>query len=148
MNTWVQNNKNWLTKNYDITHQYGGKNTITIEKQENYHPIAFIQENYAQILAEADIVIARSGANTLAELGHFNTSCILVPYPYAAGNHQQHNAQEFIEQNERSLMILDKNIEKDLKKEQIEKLISKTNSSESQKQNNSPVNTIQHSFLK
>lgn len=43
----------------------------------------------------ADLVIARSGAASLAEIAQFALPSILIPYPYAAENHQQFNAEIF-----------------------------------------------------
>ena len=45
--------------------------------------------------AAADIVVARSGASTLAELSYLGLPSVLVPYPYAADNHQMRNAEVF-----------------------------------------------------
>ncbi|MCB1208399.1 MAG: undecaprenyldiphospho-muramoylpentapeptide beta-N-acetylglucosaminyltransferase [Verrucomicrobiales bacterium] len=41
----------------------------------------------------ADLAIARSGASSLAELGLFGTPSLLVPYPFAAEDHQTKNAE-------------------------------------------------------
>lgn len=45
--------------------------------------------------AAADGVIARAGASTLTELSVIGKACLLIPYPYAADDHQTHNARVF-----------------------------------------------------
>jgi UDP-N-acetylglucosamine--N-acetylmuramyl-(pentapeptide) pyrophosphoryl-undecaprenol N-acetylglucosamine transferase len=45
--------------------------------------------------AAADIVVARAGASTLAELATTATPAVLVPYPFAAADHQALNAESF-----------------------------------------------------
>ena len=45
--------------------------------------------------AAADGVIARSGASTLTELSLIGKATLLVPFPYAADDHQTHNAKAF-----------------------------------------------------
>jgi len=47
--------------------------------------------------AAADIVLCRSGATTLAELTRLGKAAILVPYPHAAANHQELNAQALVD---------------------------------------------------
>jgi UDP-N-acetylglucosamine--N-acetylmuramyl-(pentapeptide) pyrophosphoryl-undecaprenol N-acetylglucosamine transferase len=43
--------------------------------------------------AVADLVVARSGATTVAELSVCGIASILIPYPYATGRHQEANAR-------------------------------------------------------
>lgn len=45
--------------------------------------------------AAADIAVARSGAASLTELAHFALPSILIPYPFAAEDHQTANARLF-----------------------------------------------------
>jgi len=53
----------------------------------------FIKDMAAEY-RRADLVIARAGATTVAELGVVGRPAILVPYPFAADNHQEINARE------------------------------------------------------
>ncbi|MEW6108679.1 MAG: undecaprenyldiphospho-muramoylpentapeptide beta-N-acetylglucosaminyltransferase [Nitrospirota bacterium] len=60
----------------------------------------------AEAYAVADVVISRAGATTLAELTALGKPAILVPYPYAAGRHQELNAIKLREMGA-ALMIPD-----------------------------------------
>lgn len=53
---------------------------------------AFIDDMQAAY-AEADLVICRAGASTIAELTVLGKPAIYVPYPHAAGDHQTTNAR-------------------------------------------------------
>lgn len=57
--------------------------------------------------AEADLVICRAGAITLAEVALLKKAAILVPYPYASDNHQQANAEMMVRAGA-AIMVLDK----------------------------------------
>ena len=50
------------------------------------------------LMSAADLVLSRAGAGTLAELVRCETPAILVPYPYAADDHQRANAAYFEQQ--------------------------------------------------
>jgi len=54
---------------------------------------AFIK-GMAEEYRRADLVIARAGATTVAELTCVGVPAILIPYPFAADNHQEINAKE------------------------------------------------------
>ncbi len=53
--------------------------------------------NMADAYAVADLVISRAGATTIAELTTCGKAAILIPYPFAAGNHQVANARKLLD---------------------------------------------------
>jgi len=58
------------------------------------HPF-LAQMNLA--LGAATVAVSRAGASSLAELAAMRLPSLLVPFPYAADNHQFHNARAFAE---------------------------------------------------
>ena len=83
-------------------HSYGGmgKNTflndltargIDYKNDPRIRPKEYI-DNMDVCMAAADLVICRSGANTLSELEAVGRASILIPSPNGAGNHQYYNA--------------------------------------------------------
>ncbi len=52
----------------------------------------FIDDMAAEY-GRADLVVARAGATTVAELTAVGRPAILIPYPFAADNHQERNAR-------------------------------------------------------
>ncbi len=57
--------------------------------------------------AAADIIVSRAGAIAISELCFVGKPVILVPFPFAAENHQRKNAQALVDENA-AIMILDK----------------------------------------
>ncbi len=53
---------------------------------------AFISD-MAEVYSQADLIVSRAGATTLAEIMVFGKPAILVPFPYAADNHQEKNGR-------------------------------------------------------
>jgi UDP-N-acetylglucosamine--N-acetylmuramyl-(pentapeptide) pyrophosphoryl-undecaprenol N-acetylglucosamine transferase len=62
----------------------------------------------------ADLVVCRAGATTLAELTRVGKPAIVVPYPFAAGDHQTHNARSLADAGA-ALMIADQGARQSLK---------------------------------
>lgn len=99
INRTMVNALNYLTDLKDkiqFLHQTGEKDYESV--REAYRKAgfrgtvaAFIYQ-MAEAYAVADIVISRAGATTLAELTALGKPALLIPYPYAAGRHQELNA--------------------------------------------------------
>ncbi|MDO8293916.1 MAG: undecaprenyldiphospho-muramoylpentapeptide beta-N-acetylglucosaminyltransferase [Gallionella sp.] len=54
-------------------------------------------EDMAASYANADVVICRAGALTIAELAAAGVASILIPFPFAVDDHQTHNARFLFE---------------------------------------------------
>ena len=84
-----------------VTHQTGARDRAQVEK--GYRAVGMepdVREfitDMSQAYAEADLVVCRAGATTLAELTVCKKPSILVPFPAAADNHQVKNAMSLVE---------------------------------------------------
>ena len=65
-----------------------------VGKREGYKVLAFC-DDMAAAYAASDFCVARSGASSLTELSHAGLPALLVPYPFAADDHQTANARVF-----------------------------------------------------
>ncbi len=73
-------------------------------------------------LAAADIMISRAGAATIAELTALGIPAILVPYPYAAGDHQYQNAL-YLAKKHAAVLIPERDLTPDKLLGQLERLL-------------------------
>jgi UDP-N-acetylglucosamine--N-acetylmuramyl-(pentapeptide) pyrophosphoryl-undecaprenol N-acetylglucosamine transferase len=58
--------------------------------------VAAFHHRMEEAYSAANLAIARAGAASLAELAFFGLACILIPFPYAADDHQTRNAEIFV----------------------------------------------------
>ena len=54
--------------------------------------VAAFSQEMPELMVRAHLIVCRSGASTLAELAALGRAALLVPYPFAANNHQEFNA--------------------------------------------------------
>jgi UDP-N-acetylglucosamine--N-acetylmuramyl-(pentapeptide) pyrophosphoryl-undecaprenol N-acetylglucosamine transferase len=87
----------WLEAGIWVVHQTGDNDPEAGSfHHPHYLPIPFYP-HMAALFRRADLVISRAGAGTLTELAIAHTPSILIPYPYAAEDHQTYNAKVFAE---------------------------------------------------
>lgn len=134
-----------LTERYHIIHQTGEVNIHAVkasavnmmrgyEYADRYKPFDFLNtEGMKRAVSITDLVISRAGS-TLFEIASWGKPSILIPYRYAHGNHQHHNAFSYaragacrvIEESNLSLSVLMLEIENILGDEAVmEKMAQK-----------------------
>lgn len=90
-----------LPADWQVLHVSGERDHASMEEQQrralpgNRVRLVPYLPDPADAYAAADAVVARAGASTLAELAVTATPAVLVPYPFAAEQHQAHNAALF-----------------------------------------------------
>src|SRR5258708_22017789 len=57
--------------------------------------VAAFHHHMEEVYSAADFAVARAGAASLAEIASFELPSILIPFPYAADDHQTRNAEIF-----------------------------------------------------
>lgn len=84
-----------------VLHQAGGREMELVRKAYEKHGIqAEITPFIADMVsayAQADLIICRAGATSLAEITAAGKAPILIPFPYAANDHQTKNAQALVD---------------------------------------------------
>jgi len=89
--------KDWLNAGAVVVHLTGQRDrAVDTLQHPNYYTFPFY-DNMAALLQRADLAISRAGAGTLTELAITHTPAILIPYPYAAEDHQAYNAKTFVD---------------------------------------------------
>ncbi|MFZ9935448.1 MAG: undecaprenyldiphospho-muramoylpentapeptide beta-N-acetylglucosaminyltransferase [Luteolibacter sp.] len=87
-----------LPEDFQILHIAGAKDFARVSGIANgraHHKVLGFCDRMAAAYAVADLVIARAGASSLTEIAVCGHPSILVPFPYAADDHQTCNAKVF-----------------------------------------------------
>lgn len=84
----------------EVIHQTGAADCEMIRKKYQEHGVSAKVKPFfrdmVEVYRQADFLVSRAGATTLAELAVLGKPAILVPYPHAADNHQQKNAAYYV----------------------------------------------------
>lgn len=85
----------WFDFGAYIVHLTGEKDSLVASLEHpQYLPLPFY-DNIAGLLHRTTLAISRAGSGSLTELAITGTPAILIPYPYAAEDHQTYNARVF-----------------------------------------------------
>jgi len=86
----------------EIVHQTGARDEVWVREQYTAAGISARVVGFltavAREMTEADVVVSRAGASSLAELAALGRPAVLIPLPTAADDHQRKNAQVLVDQ--------------------------------------------------
>lgn len=89
-----------LAKGLNIVHQTGSADVERIREFYRSKNVSAVVnsffDNMNDLYRQAHLVLCRAGAGTLTELALSGRPSVLVPYPFAADNHQKKNAEVFV----------------------------------------------------
>jgi UDP-N-acetylglucosamine--N-acetylmuramyl-(pentapeptide) pyrophosphoryl-undecaprenol N-acetylglucosamine transferase len=96
-----------------ITHQTGEKDLPEVAeayRREGFRAavVPFI-DNMAAAYHDADLVVCRAGATTVAEVTATGKCCIFIPYPHAVDDHQRRNAEALLKEGA-GFMLLEREL--------------------------------------
>ena len=91
---------------------------LLAEQDDHIRIVPFIK-NMNDAYSMADVIVSRAGALALAELAIVGTPTILVPFPYAAEDHQTYNARALSDKGA-AILIADKDAQEQLSPQLME----------------------------
>jgi len=113
----------------EVVHQTGrGKDPLVRELYDRLGVASSVTvttfiDDVAGALGSADLVIERAGAASLAELCAVGRPAVLIPYPYAADDHQRRNA-ESLERDGGAVCVLQRDADSDRLEQVLRPLIA------------------------
>jgi UDP-N-acetylglucosamine--N-acetylmuramyl-(pentapeptide) pyrophosphoryl-undecaprenol N-acetylglucosamine transferase len=90
---------------YSVVQISGQRDFARLSTRNPRHRIVAYENELWHALAAADVVVTRSGAGSLFDTAAVGRAALLVPFPYATGDHQLHNARYFTERDAADMML-------------------------------------------
>ena len=90
---------------YTVVQISGRRDYPRLHSDNPRHLILQYADDIWRYLAAADVVVSRAGAGSLFDTAAVGRAAILVPFPYATGDHQLHNARFFTDKGAGELLL-------------------------------------------
>ncbi len=96
-------------RKFHMVHQTGAKDQDRVadayQKTGMDAEVKSFFHDMASRYSRADLVVCRAGATTVAELTALGKPALFIPYPYAADNHQEHNARALVDRGAAQMVL-------------------------------------------
>ena len=127
INTLVEENLEWLCEHCIVVHQRGKNTLLTETPYKEYLPYEFIYSEMPHVLAAADIVLSRAGANSLSEALVLQKPMILIPLMGSGTRGDQVENAQNLEKNKVAQVLLAENANAESLKKSILFFLDKKN---------------------
>ena len=115
-----------LGRRLTITHQTGEKDETEVraayEKAGLTARVVPFIDDMAAAYRQADLIVCRAGATTIAEVTACGKPCIFIPFPHAVDDHQRKNAEALLK-SAACFMLLERELNPASLTEQIKELL-------------------------
>ena len=107
---------------YTVVQIAGRRDYARLQTDNPRHVILEYAEEIWRYLAAAEVVVSRAGAGSLFDTAAVGRATIMVPFPYATGDHQLHNARFFTQRGAGEL-LLDSEVDSAVLRGRVEALL-------------------------
>jgi UDP-N-acetylglucosamine--N-acetylmuramyl-(pentapeptide) pyrophosphoryl-undecaprenol N-acetylglucosamine transferase len=108
---------------YTVVQISGRRDFSQLSTDNARHTILKFADDIWRYLASADVVVSRAGAGSLFDIAAAGKAAILIPFPYATGDHQLENARYFTERGTAELMF-DAEVDARALRDRVEELLA------------------------
>lgn len=110
VNRLVEEIRGELARSCFVVHQRGSREPQVIA-EASYRAIPFLRAELAHVLAAADLVVSRAGANTLSELAACGRPSVLLPLPVSGSRGDQLRNAEYFRRAGAALVLADPKVQ-------------------------------------
>jgi UDP-N-acetylglucosamine--N-acetylmuramyl-(pentapeptide) pyrophosphoryl-undecaprenol N-acetylglucosamine transferase len=107
-----------------INHAYNVHRALPKSLTKRYVPLPFLDEEYPDALALADLVIARAGAASLSELAAIGKCAVLIPLPSSRGTSPQEANARLLERANAAVVLHQRELTPDLLRRTVQSLLN------------------------
>jgi UDP-N-acetylglucosamine--N-acetylmuramyl-(pentapeptide) pyrophosphoryl-undecaprenol N-acetylglucosamine transferase len=108
---------------YTVVQISGRRDFSRLSTDNPRHKILEFAGDIWRYLAAADVIVSRAGAGSLFDIAAAAKAAILIPFPYATGDHQLENARYFTQRGAAQLM-LDSEVGPGALRDRVEELLN------------------------
>ena len=130
INNLIFENLDWLCERFTVVHQTGLLNNdesregeLKLKYGDSYKPYQFIYQEMPDVVAAADVILSRAGANSIWEAAVLYKPMLLIPLCGSGTRGDQVDNAKFFEENNSALILVGEQATSDKMKEKLTKLL-------------------------